>query len=53
MKAKYALIAFTGNHLFGCDDNTAGLGLGMFPGSAQDLSKKTASLDYNKICTRR
>ena len=33
MKAKYALIALLAITFWGCDDNTAGLGLGMFPGS--------------------
>lgn len=35
MKAKYALIALLAITFWGCDDNTAGLGLGMFPGSDQ------------------
>ncbi|WP_390596671.1 DUF4270 domain-containing protein [Bacteroides sp. f07] len=40
MKAKYALIALLAITFFGCDDNTAGLGLGMFPGSDQDINGK-------------
>lgn len=38
MKAKYALIALLAITFFGCDDNTAGLGLGMFPGSDRDIN---------------
>ena len=38
MKAKYALIALLAITFFGCDDNTAGLGLGMFPGSDQNIN---------------
>ena len=38
MKAKYALIALLAITFWGCDDNTAGLGLGMFPGSDQDIN---------------
>ena len=38
MKAKYALIALLAITFWGCDDNTAGLGLGMFPGSDRDIN---------------
>lgn len=38
MKAKYALIALLAISFWGCDDNTAGLGLGMFPGSDQNIN---------------
>lgn len=38
MKAKYALIALLAITFWGCDDNTAGLGLRMFPGSDQDIN---------------
>ena len=38
MKAKYALIALLAIAFWGCDDNTAGLGLGMFPGSDRDIN---------------
>lgn len=38
MKAKYALIALLAITFFGCDDNTAGLGLGMFPDSDRDIN---------------
>jgi len=38
MKAKYALIALLAITFWGCDDNTAGLGLGMFPGSDQNIN---------------
>ena len=40
MKAKYALIVLLAITFFGCDDNTAGLGLGMFPGSDQNINGK-------------
>ncbi|WP_336535075.1 DUF4270 domain-containing protein [Bacteroides acidifaciens] len=40
MKAKYALIALLAITFFGCDDNTAGLGLGMFPDSDRDINGK-------------
>lgn len=45
MKAKYALIALLAITFYGCDDNTAGLGLGMFPGSDQNLNGKLSSFD--------
>ena len=38
MKTKYALIALLAITFWGCDDNTAGLGLGMFPGSDQNIN---------------
>ena len=38
MKAKYALIVLLAITCWGCVDNTAGLGLGMFPGSDQDIN---------------
>lgn len=45
MKAKYALIALLAISFFGCDDNTAGLGLGMFPGSDRDINGKLTTFD--------
>ncbi|MDD3036819.1 DUF4270 domain-containing protein [Bacteroides sp.] len=45
MKAKYALIALLAITFFGCDDNTAGLGLGMFPGSDQNISGRLTTFD--------
>ncbi|WP_417008549.1 DUF4270 domain-containing protein [Bacteroides congonensis] len=45
MKAKYALIALLAITFFGCDDNTAGLGLGMFPGSDRDINGKLTTFD--------
>ncbi|WP_175630207.1 DUF4270 domain-containing protein [Bacteroides acidifaciens] len=45
MKAKYALIALLAISFFGCDDNTAGLGLGMFPGSDQNINGKLTTFD--------
>ena len=45
MKAKYALIALIAVTFFGCDDNTAGLGLGMFPGSDQGINGKLTPFD--------
>lgn len=56
MKAKYALIALIAVTFFGCDDNTAGLGLGMFPGSDQGINGKltpfevtTSSVETGRI----
>lgn len=43
MKAKYALIALLAITFWGCDDNTAGLGLGMFPGSDQNINGQLKS----------
>lgn len=45
MKAKYALIALLAISFWGCDDNTAGLGLGMFPGSDQNINGKLSTFD--------
>ena len=45
MKAKYALIALLAITFFGCDDNTAGLGLGMFPGSDQNINGRLTTYD--------
>lgn len=45
MKAKYALIALLAITFFGCDDNTAGLGLGMFPESDQNISGRLTTFD--------
>ncbi|WP_277135376.1 DUF4270 domain-containing protein [Bacteroides congonensis] len=45
MKAKYALIALLAITFFGCDDNTAGLGLGMFPGSDQNINGQLTTYD--------
>lgn len=38
MKAKYAIIALLAITFWGCDDNTGGLGIGMFPGSDQNIN---------------
>lgn len=43
MKAKYVLIALLAITFWGCDDNTAGLGLGMFPGSDQNINGQLKS----------
>ncbi|WP_294479941.1 DUF4270 domain-containing protein [uncultured Bacteroides sp.] len=45
MKSKYTLIALLAITLFGCDDNTGGLGLGMFPGSDQNINGKLTTFD--------
>lgn len=45
MKAKYALIALLAISFWSCDDNTAGLGLGMFPGSDQNINGKLSTFD--------
>ena len=45
MKTKYALIALLAITFWGCDDNTAGLGLGMFPGSDQNINGKLSTFD--------
>ena len=45
MNAKYDLIALLAITFFGCDDNTAGLGLGMFPGSDQNINGKLTTFD--------
>lgn len=45
MKAKYALITLLAIAFWGCDDNTAGLGLGMFPGSDQNISGRLTTFD--------
>ena len=45
MKAKYALIALLAITFWNCDDNTAGLGLGMFPGSDQSINGKLTTFD--------
>ena len=45
MKAKYALIALLAITFRGCDDNTAVLGLGMFPGSDQNINGKLSTFD--------
>ena len=52
MKAKYALIALLAITFFGCDDNTAGLGLGMFPGSDQNINGKLTTFDVDRKSTR-
>lgn len=38
MKAKYALAALLALTFFGCDDNTGGIGSGMFPESDQNIN---------------
>lgn len=45
MKAKYALIALLAISFYGCDDNTAGLGLDMFPGNDQNINGKLSTFD--------
>lgn len=45
MKAKYAWVALLAITFFGCDDNTAGLGLDMFPGSDQGINGKLTTFD--------
>ena len=45
MKAKYALIALLAITFWGCDDNTAGLGLRMFPESDRDINGKLSTFD--------
>ena len=49
MKTKYALIALLAITFWGCDDNTAGLGLGMFPGSDQNINGKLSTFDVTTI----
>lgn len=49
MKAKYTIIALLALTFFGCDDNTAGLGLGMFPGSDQNIN---GQLQTFKVTTK-
>lgn len=55
MKAKYALIALLAITFWGCDDNTAGLGLGMFPGSDQNINGqlKTYPVTTNSVAAGR
>lgn len=45
MKAKCALIALLAITFFGCDDNTGGLGLGIFPESDQNIKGKLSSFN--------
>ena len=45
MKAKYALIVLLAITFWGCDDNTAGLGLRMFPESDRDINGKLSTFD--------
>lgn len=45
MKAKYALIALLAISFYGCDDNTAGLGLNMFPENDQNINGKLSTFD--------
>ena len=45
MKLKYALIALLTVSFFGCDDNTAGLGLGLFPGGDQGIKGQLSTFD--------
>lgn len=45
MKVKYLWILLLSLTFFGCDDNTGTLGLGMFPGSDQNINGKLASFD--------
>lgn len=45
MKAKYLLIALLTLTFAGCDDNTGGLGLGMFPGDDQNINGRLSTFD--------
>lgn len=45
MKAKYLLGVLIALAFIGCDDNTDGLGLGMFPGSDQNVNGKLSTFD--------
>ena len=45
MKIKYVLITLFTLAFWGCDDNTAGLGLGMFPGSDQNIKGNLSTFD--------
>lgn len=45
MKAKCTLLILLTITIFGCDDNTAGLGLSMFPGSDQNINGKLTTYD--------
>lgn len=45
MKAKYTLIALLAIALFSCDDNTGGVGMGMFPGSDLKINGKLTTFD--------
>lgn len=45
MKAKYALVALLALTFFGCDDNTGGIGSGMFPDSDQNINGRLSAFD--------
>lgn len=45
MKAKYALVALLALTFFGCDDNTGGIGSGMFPDSDQNINGRLSNFD--------
>lgn len=45
MKAKYLWVVLLSLSFFGCDDNTGTLGLGMFPGSDQNINGKLATFN--------
>ena len=45
MKAKYLLGALIALAFIGCDDNTDGLGLGMFPGSDQNINGRLSTFN--------
>lgn len=45
MKAKFALIALLALSLFGCDNNTANLGIGMLPENDQAISGKYSTFE--------
>ena len=45
MKTKYALIALLAITVWGRDDNTAGLGLGMSTGNDQNINGKLSTVD--------
>lgn len=45
MKVRYALIALLTLSFWGCDDNTAGLGLGIFPENDQTIKGQLTTFD--------
>lgn len=52
MKTKYALLALLAITFWGCDDNTAGLGLNMFTGSDQNINGKLSTFDVTTESVR-
>lgn len=45
MKLKYVWVALVTLTIFGCDDNTGSLGLGMFPGGDQNINGKLETFE--------